>query len=149
MKTRAIISMALGLLLLTNFTVLAEELAKLVPVLKIDKELDKRTEIKPSIIPGAGNGLFAKAKIKQGEVIGYLGGRLVTAENYPPGNHYVASIAECAASERMPMEPVVSPTTSFMLVSSTAAPTELSATRFFSRAAMAGSWTTAAMGAEM
>ena len=38
----------------------------------------------------------------------------------------------------MPIDPVASPTTSFMLVSSTAAPTELSATRFFSRSATAG-----------
>ena len=102
MKTRVMISVALGLLLLTTLSALADEPAKLVPVLKIDKELDKRTEIKPSIIPGAGNGLFAKAKIKQGEVIGYLGGRLVTAENYPPGNHYLASIAECAWQETAP-----------------------------------------------
>ena len=42
---------------------------------------------------------------------------------------------ECAASERMPIEPVARPTTTFMLVRSTAAPTELRATRFFSRSA--------------
>ena len=39
------------------------------PLLKIDKELDKRTVIQPSLIPGSGNGLFAVVKIKKGEVI--------------------------------------------------------------------------------
>lgn len=75
---------------------------KLVPVLKINKELDKRTVIKPSAIPGSGNGLFAAVAIKQGEVIGELGGRLVTDENYPLGNYYLASIPECAWEETKP-----------------------------------------------
>src|SRR6266576_2552300 len=56
---------------------------KLVPVLKINKEYDKRTTIKPSTVPNGGNGLFAAAPIKKGEVIGELGGRLVTAEDPP------------------------------------------------------------------
>jgi len=75
---------------------------RLVPVLKINKELDKRTEIKPSAIPGAGNGLFAVTAIKQGDVIGELGGRLVAAEDYPSGNYYLASIPECAWEETKP-----------------------------------------------
>ncbi len=80
----------------------AETPGKMVPVLKINKELDKRTVIKPSIIPGAGNGLFAVVPIKKGEVIGELGGRLVTDEDYPAGNHYIASIPECAWKETKP-----------------------------------------------
>jgi SET domain-containing protein len=75
---------------------------KLVPVLKINKELDKRTVIKPSAIPNSGNGLFAAVAIKKGEVIGELGGRLVTDENYPAGNYYLASIPECAWEETQP-----------------------------------------------
>jgi len=42
---------------------------------------------------------------------------------------------ECAASERMPSEPVERPTVTFIPVSSTAAPTEVRATRFFSASA--------------
>lgn len=79
-----------------------EKPEKLVPVLKIDAKLDTRTKVKPSTIPNAGNGLFAAVKIKQGEVIGHLGGRLRTAEDYPDGNHYIASIPECAWEETAP-----------------------------------------------
>ena len=79
-----------------------EKPVRLVPVLKINKELDKRTEIKPSAIPGAGNGLFAVTPIKKGDVVGELGGRLVAAEDYPLGNYYLASIPECAWEETKP-----------------------------------------------
>jgi hypothetical protein len=79
-----------------------EKPVKLVPVLKINQELDKRTVIKPSAIPGAGNGLFAVVPIRKGEVIGELGGRLVTPEDHPVGNFYLASIPECAWEETKP-----------------------------------------------
>jgi hypothetical protein len=46
---------------------------KMVPVLIINKELDKRTVVKPSAVPNGGNGLFAAVEIKKGEVIGELG----------------------------------------------------------------------------
>lgn len=59
-------------------------------------------EIKPSAIPGAGNGLFAVTPIKKGDVVGELGGRLVAAEDYPLGNYYLASIPECAWEETKP-----------------------------------------------
>ena len=79
-----------------------EKPPRLVPVLKIDEDLDKRTVIKPSLIPGAGNGLYAAVAIKQGDVIGMLGGQLRTDEDYPPGNYYLASIPECAWEETKP-----------------------------------------------
>jgi len=83
--------------------VVAEEgTVRLVPVLKINKELDKRTEVRPSAIPGSGNGLFAVVPIKQGDVIGELGGQLVAEEDYPAGNFYLASIPECAWEETKP-----------------------------------------------
>src|ERR1051325_10565755 len=72
---------------------------KLVPVLRINKDLDKRTIIKPSTIPNAGNGLFASSLIREGEVIGELGGRLMTPEDPIAGRHYLASIPECAWEE--------------------------------------------------
>jgi SET domain-containing protein len=74
--------------------------AKPGPLVKIDKELDKRTVIKKSLIPGSGNGLFAVVKIKKGEVIGHLGGRLL--EEFPQGNHYVGALIECAQKEAHP-----------------------------------------------
>lgn len=76
--------------------------ANLVPVLKINKDLDRRTEIKPSRIPGAGNGLFARVVIRKDEVIGELGGQLRTEEDYPAANYYMASIPECAWDETRP-----------------------------------------------
>jgi len=78
----------------------ADAPAKPGPILKINKELDKRTVIKKSLIPGAGNGLFAVVKIKKGEVIGQLGGRLLA--EYPEGNHYVGALLECAQKEAQP-----------------------------------------------
>lgn len=104
MKHFTIYGLAITTLLLFSFykSRANDQPEKLVPVLKIDSELDKRTEVKPSLIPGAGNGLFAKARIKETEIIGHLGGRLRTAEDYPPGNHYIASIPECAWEETKP-----------------------------------------------
>ena len=96
---------AVALLLARQAMLAAEEKpVRLVPVLKINKELDKRTEIRPSAIPGSGNGLFALVPIAKGDVIGELGGRLVTAEDYPAGNYYLASIPECAWEETQPFK---------------------------------------------
>jgi len=103
-KIGSLVSLAVaGILLLAYMKSKADEKPEtLVPVLKIDNDLDKRTDIRPSAIPNGGNGLFAAIKIKQGEVIGHLGGRLRTGEDYPPGNHYIASIPECAWEETAP-----------------------------------------------
>jgi SET domain-containing protein len=79
-----------------------EKPVKLVPVLKINTDLDRRTVVKPSKIPGGGNGLFAVVAIKKDEVIGELGGQLRTEEDYPAGNYYLASIPECAWEETHP-----------------------------------------------
>jgi len=72
------------------------------PLLKINKDLDKRTVIKPSAIPNGGNGLYALVPIKKGEVIGELGGRLLPADKYPQGNHYMAALLECAHKQAHP-----------------------------------------------
>lgn len=92
------------IILLSTGAALAQEdkPPKLVPVLKIDEGLDKRTAIKPSLIPGGGNGLYAAVALKEGDVIGMLGGQLRSDEDYPPGNYYVASIPECAWEETKP-----------------------------------------------
>ena len=78
----------------------SESAAKLAPTVKANKQLDKRTVIKKSLIPGAGNGLFALVEIKKGQVIGELGGRLV--KEFPHGNHYVAALLDCAQKEAAP-----------------------------------------------
>jgi len=65
-------------------------------ILKINHEYENKTIIKRSRIPGAGNGLYAAVKINKGEIIGELGGRLVSDDDEAHGNHYIASIPECA-----------------------------------------------------
>ena len=71
-------------------------------ILKINQEYEKKTVIKPSRIPGAGNGLYAAVKIKKDEIIGELGGRLVSDDDESHGNHYIASIPECAWEKTHP-----------------------------------------------
>jgi SET domain-containing protein len=73
-----------------------------IELLKVNRDYDERTVIKPSTIPNAGNGLFAAVKIKEGEVIGELGGQLISDENYPEDSFYVAAIPECAWEETHP-----------------------------------------------
>jgi SET domain-containing protein len=80
----------------------AQQPTKEFVLLKSNKEHDKRTVIKPSAIPNAGNGLFARVKIKEGEVIGELGGQLVSDDNYPEDSFYIAAIPECAWEKTRP-----------------------------------------------
>jgi len=79
---------------------------KAVPVLKINKEYDKRTMVGKSAIPNAGNGLFAAVKIKKGEVIGELGGRLIADDDPAKGNHYIAAIPECGWEQSRPYKSI-------------------------------------------
>jgi len=72
------------------------------PLLNINKDYEKKTIIKGSRIPGAGNGLYAAVKIKKDETIGELGGRLVSDDDESQGNHYIASIPECAWDKTHP-----------------------------------------------
>lgn len=76
--------------------------AQQIAMLKINKDYDKRTVIKKSLIPNAGNGLFGRIKIKKDEVIGELGGRLATENDPALGNHYIAALPECAWRETHP-----------------------------------------------
>lgn len=71
-------------------------------LIKIDKKYEWRTVVKKSTIPHAGNGLFARVRIKKGEVIGELGGWLVSDGDYPEDARYVASIPECAWEKTHP-----------------------------------------------
>lgn len=73
-----------------------------IPFVSINKEYDRKTVVRQSTIPNAGNGLFALEKIKEGEVIGELGGRLVSDNDSSHGNHYIASIPECAWKKTHP-----------------------------------------------
>jgi SET domain-containing protein len=100
--TRLFLASVIGLLTLGATLPAEEKPVKLVPVLKINTDLDRRTVIKPSKIPGAGDGLFADVAIKKDEVIGELGGQLRTEEDYPVGNYYLAFIPECAWEETHP-----------------------------------------------
>jgi SET domain-containing protein len=79
-----------------------QKFAQEAAILKINKEYEKKTVVKKSRIPGAGNGLYAAVKIKKDETIGELGGRLVSDDDESQGNHYIASIPECAWEKTHP-----------------------------------------------
>jgi hypothetical protein len=69
-------------------------------LVSINRDYDKKTVVKQSTIPGAGNGLFAATRIKKGEVIGELGGRLVGDDQ--ADNGYLAEIPQCARKHTRP-----------------------------------------------
>jgi SET domain-containing protein len=79
-----------------------QKFAQEAAILKINKEYEKKTVVKKSRIPGAGNGLYAVVKINKDETIGELGGRLVSDDDESHGNHYIASIPECAREKTHP-----------------------------------------------
>lgn len=66
------------------------------PILVADPVLDERTVIQKSAIPGSGNGLFARVRIKEGEVIGELGGQLVESPDLENPSAYLAGLPDCA-----------------------------------------------------
>jgi SET domain-containing protein len=80
----------------------AQPSSQRIELLKVNRNYDKRTVIKPSTIPNGGNGLFALVKIKHGEVIGELGGQLISDDNYPDDSFYIAAIAQCALNKTRP-----------------------------------------------
>jgi len=79
-----------------------QKFAQEAAILKINKEYEQKTVIKKSNIPGAGNGLYAAVKINKDETIGELGGRLISDDDKSQGNHYIASIPECAWAKTHP-----------------------------------------------
>ena len=96
------LSMALVLMVPNDARPTPDKAPAQLALLKINQKYESRTTVKKSMIPGAGNGLFATLRIKKGEVIGELGGRLVSADDYPKGNHYVATLPECARDKIRP-----------------------------------------------
>jgi hypothetical protein len=97
------------LIFLTLFVVLssllilnAQKSSQRIPLVRINREYDRKTVVRQSSIPNAGQGLFALEKIQEGEIIGELGGRLVSDNDSSHGNHYIASIPECAWKKTHP-----------------------------------------------
>lgn len=66
------------------------------PILLSNRVLDARTVIAPSAIPGSGSGLFARVRIKAGEVIGELGGQLIDEPDLANPSAYLAGLSDCA-----------------------------------------------------
>jgi SET domain-containing protein len=100
LKPRAVlVGLALAALALATWatiTVASGSLPKRGPIIKADPILDRRTEIRPSAIPGSGNGLFALVPIKSGEVIGELGGQLLEEPDLENPSAYLAGLPDCA-----------------------------------------------------
>ncbi len=68
----------------------------------VDVSYDQRTEVRPSLIPGAGAGLFVVEPIGSGEVVGELGGRLIAEGTAAADNHYLVTLHECALERTHP-----------------------------------------------
>jgi hypothetical protein len=71
-------------------------------VVRPEPRYERKTAIRPSRIPHAGNGVFALAKIKSGETIGVYGGRLVSDADCPADQSYVVILDDCALSKTKP-----------------------------------------------
>lgn len=72
------------------------------PILLANVILDQRTVIAPSKIPGSGFGLFARVAIKEGEVIGELGGQLLAEPDPLNPSAYLAGLPDCAVATLQP-----------------------------------------------
>lgn len=72
------------------------------PILLANVILDQRTVIAPSKIPGSGFGLFARVAIKEGEVIGELGGQLLAEPDPLNPSAYLAGLPDCAVAALQP-----------------------------------------------
>ncbi len=72
-----------------------------------DPALREKTTIAPSIIPGAGRGLFAARDLKQGERVADMGGRLVFERSVPRGKRgFLYAVPECAEEDIWPWDAV-------------------------------------------
>jgi SET domain-containing protein len=72
-----------------------------------DPTLDDKTYVAPSLIPGAGNGLFAARNIQKGEVIAEMGGQLVFYQQIPPDQRgYLFRAPLCAHSDLWPFDAI-------------------------------------------
>src|ERR687889_607379 len=103
-KRRYLLIVPFTVVLLSGISALVytQRFAQEAAILKINQQYEKTTVIKKSTIPGAGNGLYAAVKINKDEIIGELGGRLVSDDDESHGNHYIASIPECAWEKTQP-----------------------------------------------
>ena len=72
------------------------------PILLSNVIYDQRTVIAPSKIPGSGFGLFARVAIKEGEVIGELGGQLLAEPDPLNPSAYLAGLPDCAVATLQP-----------------------------------------------
>lgn len=73
-----------------------------VPLTPLYAGCEKKTEIRKSLIPGAGDGLFALVKIHQYEVIGQYAGTLLTKQGHPNDHAYVVLLPDCVLGKTRP-----------------------------------------------
>jgi len=69
---------------------------KQLPVLHADPALERNTVVKPSLIPGAGLGAFARIRIEKGQVIGEYAGVLYPKDKPPKDATYLVQLPKCA-----------------------------------------------------
>lgn len=72
-----------------------------------DASLDGKTYVAPSLIPGAGDGLFAARDLKKGEVIAEMGGALVFEATVPHDKRgYLIKPPKCAEGDVWPFDAI-------------------------------------------
>jgi hypothetical protein len=71
-------------------------------VIRADPSYERRTAVRPSLIPHGGDGLFALEKIRSGETVGVYGGRLVSDADCPKDESYVVILEDCALPKIKP-----------------------------------------------
>lgn len=72
------------------------------PIVQASAALDAQTIVAPSKIPNSGNGLFARVRIRAGDVIGEIGGQLVEGPDLDNPSAYMMGLRECAFTKIPP-----------------------------------------------
>ncbi len=72
------------------------------PLLAPDTAYDAKTEVRPSQVPGAGNGLYAAVRLHAGETVGVYAGRLVGDRDYPANDAHIVFLSDCALAKLAP-----------------------------------------------
>jgi hypothetical protein len=70
-----------------------------------DASLDRLTTVAPSLIPGAGNGLFAAVDLEPGDMFAEMGGQLVV-ERFTKERGYLFRVPECGRADVWPYDSI-------------------------------------------
>jgi hypothetical protein len=70
-----------------------------------DSSLDRLTTVAPSLIPGAGNGLFAAVDLEPDDMFAEMGGQLVV-ERFTKDRGYIFRVPDCGKADLWPYDAI-------------------------------------------